>query len=305
VTTIAEHVKERASRSADSLETLAVINEVLFGDEGFRGNVSDYYDPKNSFFNDVLDRKLGIPITLSVLYMEVARRAGVPVFGVGMPGHFLLKFYEVDGRELFLDAYNSGRLLSPEDCQEKLTEIYNGQIPLDAKFLTPVGKRQILTRMLNNLRSIYMTNRLLKKALAVIDLILVIYPRSSDDVKQRAMLRYQLGFLHGAADELDEYVKMAPEDGESADNRAYELEVADGRKSKVDSIDNPGRERLGFVFSDKIPMLRALKLLMRNFVAKSELAKRTVVADERSRPLLVQYRAIVATRGRARALDDR
>jgi regulator of sirC expression with transglutaminase-like and TPR domain len=211
VTTIAEHVKERASRSADSLETLAVINEVLFGDEGFRGNVSDYYDPKNSFFNDVLDRKLGIPITLSVLYMEVARRAGVPVFGVGMPGHFLLKFYEVDGRELFLDAYNSGRLLSPEDCQEKLTEIYNGQIPLDAKFLTPVGKRQILTRMLNNLRSIYMTNRLLKKALAVIDLILVIYPRSSDDVKQRAMLRYQLGFLHGAADELDEYVKMAPE----------------------------------------------------------------------------------------------
>jgi regulator of sirC expression with transglutaminase-like and TPR domain len=211
VTTLADRVKERASRSTDSLEILGVINEVLYGDEGFRGNVSDYYDPKNSFFNDVLDRKLGIPITLSVLYMEVARRAGVPVFGVGMPGHFLLKFYEIDGRELFLDAYNSGRLLSPEDCQEKLTEIYNGQIPLDAKFLTPVGKRQILTRMLNNLRSIYMTNRLLKKALAVIDLILVIYPRSSDDVKQRAMLRYQLGFLHGAADELDEYVKMAPE----------------------------------------------------------------------------------------------
>jgi regulator of sirC expression with transglutaminase-like and TPR domain len=211
VTTLADRVKERASRSTDSLEVLGVINEVLYGDEGFRGNVSDYYDPKNSFFNDVLDRKLGIPITLSVLYMEVARRAGVPVFGVGMPGHFLLKFYEIDGRELFLDAYNSGHLLSPEDCQEKLTEIYNGQIPLDAKFLTPVGKRQILTRMLNNLRSIYMTNRLLKKALAVIDLILVIYPRSSDDVKQRAMLRYQLGFLHGAADELDEYVKMAPE----------------------------------------------------------------------------------------------
>jgi regulator of sirC expression with transglutaminase-like and TPR domain len=211
VTAIAEHVKARVSRTDDSLETLGIINEVLFGDEGFRGNVSDYYDPKNSFFNEVLDRKLGIPITLSVLYMEVARRAGIPVFGVGMPGHFLLKFYEVDGRELFLDAYNSGRLLSPEDCQEKLTEIYNGQIPLDAKFLTPVGKRQILTRMLNNLRSIYMTNRLLKKALAVIDLILVIYPRSADDVKQRAMLRYQLGHLHGAADELDEYVKMAPD----------------------------------------------------------------------------------------------
>ena len=121
VTTLADRVKERASRSTDSLEILSVINEVLYGDEGFRGNVSDYYDPKNSFFNDVLDRKLGIPITLSVLYMEVARRAGVPVFGVGMPGHFLLKFYEIDGKELFLDAYNSGHLLSPEDCQEKLT----------------------------------------------------------------------------------------------------------------------------------------------------------------------------------------
>jgi len=208
---LADRVKARVGRLTDSLETLSIINEVLFGDEGFKGNAGDYYDPKNSFFNDVLDRKLGIPITLSVLYMEVARRAGIPVFGVGMPGHFLLKFYEVDGRELFLDAYNSGRLLSPEDCQEKLTEIYNGQIPLDAKFLSPVSRRQILTRMLNNLRSIYMTNRLLKKALAVIDLILVIYPRSSDDVKQRAMLRYQLGHLHAAADDLDEYVKMVPE----------------------------------------------------------------------------------------------
>ncbi len=211
ISAITEQVKQRIGRSTDSIETLGIINEVLFGAEGFRGNVSDYYDPRNSFFNEVLDRKLGIPITLSLLYMEVARRVGIPVFGVGMPGHFLLKFYEVDGRELFLDAYNAGRLLSPEDCQERLTEIYNGQIPLGANLLAPVGKRQILTRMLNNLRSIYMTNRLLKKALAVIDLILVIYPRSADDVKQRAMLRYQLGHLHGAADELDEYVKMAPE----------------------------------------------------------------------------------------------
>ncbi len=208
---LAEHVKQKAGRSTESIEILGIINEVLFGDEGFRGNADDYYDPRNSFFNEVLDRRLGIPITLSLLYMEVARRAGVPVFGVGMPGHFLLKFYEVDGKELFLDAYNAGRLLSPEDCKERLTEIYNGQIPLGANLLAPVGKRQLLTRMLNNLRSIYMTTRQLKKALAVIDLILVIYPRSADDVKQRAMLRYQLGHLHGAADELDEYVKMAPE----------------------------------------------------------------------------------------------
>ena len=100
----------------------AALNHVLFDGMNLRGNREDYYDPRNSFLNDVLDRGLGIPITLSIVYMEVARRVGFSLSGVGMPGHFLLKYYD-DGREKLIDCFNRGDLLSRQDCQTRLNEI--------------------------------------------------------------------------------------------------------------------------------------------------------------------------------------
>jgi len=208
---LARRVKRLVPDLGDPSESIAALNRVLFEEEGFRGNAEDYYDPRNSFLNDVLDRKLGIPITLAVVYMEVARRVGFPLVGVGMPGHFLLKHYDVEGREILIDPFNRGSILTAKDCQRALDEIYGGQMPLQPEFLMAVSRRQVLVRMLNNLKSIYLSVRNFRKALPIVDLILAIYPRSPEDVKQRALLRWSLGQTRGALADLDEYLKMSPD----------------------------------------------------------------------------------------------
>jgi len=222
---LARRVGERLPHVAETPQTIAVLNQVLFREEGFRGNRDDYYDPRNSFLSDVLDRKLGIPITLALVYMEVARRVGFPVVGVGMPGHFLLKHYDVDGRETLIDAFNGGRVLSPRDCQERLDEIYAGQLPLQPEFLLSVSRRRMLTRILSNLKNIYMAARNFRKALALVDLILAIYPRSPEDVKQRALLRYSLGQMRGAVEDFDDYLKMSPDASDADEIRHTALAI--------------------------------------------------------------------------------
>jgi regulator of sirC expression with transglutaminase-like and TPR domain len=177
----------------------------------FRGNTVDYYSPRNSFLHDVLDRRLGIPITLALVYMEVARRVGFQLFGVGMPGHFLLKHYDVDGHSILIDAFERGSIVTEDDCRQKLDSIYSGQVALQPEFLLPVTRRQMLTRILNNLRSIYLSQRDFRRAVQVVDLILVIYPRSPEDMKQRAVLRYNLNDFRGALSDFEEYVKMSPD----------------------------------------------------------------------------------------------
>lgn len=198
------------SSDLDRKGTLAALNHVLFEQSSLRGNREDYYDPRNSFLNDVLDRGLGIPITLSIIYMEVARRVGFPLSGVGMPGHFLLKHYAHDGQETLIDCFNRGDILSRQDCQSRLDEIYSGEMKLRPEFLHPMSRRQILTRMLNNLKTVYLSTRNFRKALPIADLILVIHPRSAEDVKQRALLRYSMGMNSLAAEDLDEYLKISP-----------------------------------------------------------------------------------------------
>ncbi len=200
-------------------ETISALNSVLFDEEGFCGNRDNYYDPRNSFLNDVLDRKLGIPITLALVYMEVARHVGFPLFGVGMPGHFLLKHYDVEGRELLLDVFNRGCVVTPTECQRRLDEIYAGQLPLQPEYLIAVSRRQLLTRMLNNLKSTYLASRNFKKALPIVDLVLAIYPRSPEDMKQRAFLRYSANDLRGAAADLETYLKMSPDASDADEMR--------------------------------------------------------------------------------------
>lgn len=208
---LARRVKRQISDLGDPSESIAALNRVLFEEEGFRGNAEDYYDPRNSFLNDVLDRKLGIPITLAVVYMEVARRVGFPLVGVGMPGHFLLKHYDVEGPKIVIDPFNRGNILTASDCQRFLEQIYDGQLQLQPEFLMAVSRRQVLVRMLNNLKSIYLSSRNFRKALPIVDLILAIYPRSPEDVKQRAMLRWSLGQNRGALADLNDYLKMSPD----------------------------------------------------------------------------------------------
>jgi regulator of sirC expression with transglutaminase-like and TPR domain len=205
--------------------TIAALNHVLFDDARLRGNRDDYYDPRNSFLNDVLDRGLGIPITLSIVYMEVARRIGFQLAGVGMPGHFLLKHHGGGKRETLIDCFNRGDILSQQDCQRRLDEIYSGEMALRPEFLHPISRRQILTRVLNNLKTVYLSTRSFRKALPIADLILVIYPRSPEDVKQRALLRFSLTLHKLAAEDLSEYLKMSPTASDAEEIRQMSLSI--------------------------------------------------------------------------------
>jgi regulator of sirC expression with transglutaminase-like and TPR domain len=224
-----EELSQRAIAKVQDLDdpanVIAALNQVLFQEEMFRGNTVDYYSPRNSFLHDVLDRRLGIPISLALVYMEVARRVGFPLFGVGMPGHFLLKHYDVAGHSILIDVFERGVVVTEEDCRQKLNTIYSGQLSLQPEFLLPVTRRQMLTRMLNNLRSIYLSQRDFRRAVQVVDLILVIYPRSPEDVKQRAVLRYNLDDYRGALNDFEEYVKMSPDASDADEIRQTALSL--------------------------------------------------------------------------------
>lgn len=222
---LAFQAESRITELGDASETISAVNHVLFEEIGLRGNRENYYDPRNSFLNDVLDRRLGIPITLALIYMEIGRRLGFPLFGVGMPGHFLLKNYDIDGRETLIDCFNGGDILNAQDCQRRLDEIYSGQMTLRPEFLFAVSRRQMLTRILNNLKTVYMSSRNFKKVLPLVDLLLVIYPRSPEDVKQRALLRYSLGQSKAAAEDLEEYLRMSPEASDSDEIRQTALSI--------------------------------------------------------------------------------
>ena len=206
----------RANPSAR--ETIATLNRVLFEEEGLRGNRDDYYDPRNSFLNDVLDRKLGIPITLSVVYMEVARRIGFPVAGTAMPGHFLLKHYDVLSGEIIIDAFNRGlradrRAIATPGSRRFIAAKWNSS----RSSCHPVTRREILTRMLNNLRQIYFTQRNFRKGLMVLDLLLAIPPRSTEMLRERALVRLNLDQYVGAAQDLANYLKLCPDAPDAED----------------------------------------------------------------------------------------
>jgi len=216
---LAERVRNRMRRNPTAREVIALLNRVLFDEEGLRGNRDDYYDPRNSFLNDVLDRKLGIPITLSVIYMDVARRVGLPIVGTGMPGHFLLKHFDVMSGEIVIDPFNRGRIVGSAECQQRLDEIYSGQMELQPEFLHAVTHREILTRVLNNLRQIYFAKCDLPKGLIVLDLLLAIPPYSPDLLRERGLVRLNLEQFLGAAQDLGGYLQLRPDSPDSGDVR--------------------------------------------------------------------------------------
>ncbi len=216
---LAERVRKRLRSRPTTTETTTLLNRVLFEEEGLRGNRDEYYDPRNSFLNDVLDRKLGIPITLSVVYMEVARRVGFATAGVGLPGHFLLKHYDARCGEIFIDPFNRGCIMGRDECEQRLAEVSGGRVEMRQEFLRPITHRLILVRMLNNLRQIYFQQHQFRKALEVIELLLVIPPRSPELLRERALARLSLDQYLGAAQDLGTYLKLEPEAPDAEDVR--------------------------------------------------------------------------------------
>lgn len=205
---ISDRLAEQSFNPATPFGTIDVINRLMFDEVGFRGNESDYYDPRNSFLNDVLERRTGIPISLSVIYLEVARHLGLPVYGVGLPAHFVVKYD--DGKWChFIDVFARGRVLDKNGCRE-LVRRSGSNVELTESMFAPISKRRIVERMLNNLRGTYIHRRQYRKAAAVLDLLLVINPNSAEDIRQRAWLRSETKQSTLAIEDLERYLKLCP-----------------------------------------------------------------------------------------------
>ncbi|MBI5863503.1 MAG: hypothetical protein HZB38_03120 [Planctomycetes bacterium] len=197
------------------------MREVLAGQEGFGGNQDDYYDPQNSYLNRVLERRLGIPISLSILWLEIGRRLNWPVFGVGFPGRFLVRFDDPD-RFLVADPFADGKPVSEEDCQNLLDEQFSGKVKFDAKMLDPVGVSAILTRSLNNLRAIYRANHDWDRLDAVLQRLTTIEPSNEDHRIELVAIRHRMGPLCGTYFELPGLLNHQPD---SDDDRRHVREL--------------------------------------------------------------------------------
>jgi regulator of sirC expression with transglutaminase-like and TPR domain len=221
---MAEAVRATMREKDSPRETIDKINNVLFDVLGFRGNTDNYYDPRNSFFNDVLERRVGIPITLSAVYLEVARRLALPIVGVGMPGRFLVK-YRTPLEEVILDPFNRGEILEREDCKTLLTQHFGEAVIFTDRMLERVTHRQILARMLNNLKVIYLKAQTYDKGLAMVDMMLMVQPEDVEQYRDRGLLNLQLRKFEAAAKDLDHYLKVVPdsEDKEEIEEHLREL----------------------------------------------------------------------------------
>jgi len=207
--TMAEEIEERLPSETYPLRVIQCINNYLYNDLGFTGNSDDYYDPRNSYLNQVIDRKTGIPITLSLVYLEIAQRIDFPMVGIGMPGHFLVRpdFPDVG---IYVDAFNQGEILFEQDCEQRLSQIYQQPVIISPSLLEPVTPRRFLSRMLMNLKMIYLNRGEWRKALASIERILLLFPGTPTEMRDRGLLYYQIGELASACQDLESYLVQVP-----------------------------------------------------------------------------------------------
>ena len=206
---LAARVQAGPERSA--LTNIAALNKVLFEEENFSGNSEEYDDPRNSFLNDVLEHKKGIPITLSLVYTEVAQRKGLPLVGVGFPGHFLVK-HPGPPSEIVIDPYHRGTVLSHADCAALLEENFGPEAELKSEYFAAATRKQILSRMLNNLKGSYYRRNNYPKVLIMIELALATGLDVVNNVRDRGMVYFAMRRYSEAVGELKTYLNLAGKD---------------------------------------------------------------------------------------------
>lgn len=203
-------------REGDLAARVAALNRFLFDLEGFAGNRDHYYDPRNSYLDQVLERRVGLPITLSLVYVEMARHVGIPAYGIGFPGRFLVGVGDQSGT-LVLDAFAGGRILDEPAIDALLAEVFGaGAVTVGAhpSLLRAATNREILVRMLGNLKAVFMREGALDQALIAVDATLVLLPDSADDLRDRGLIYRELGHVPAAIEDLRRYTEIA-DDGES------------------------------------------------------------------------------------------
>lgn len=224
---IAAHVREQLEPFADHVATIKAMNQYLFHEEGFSGNLQDYSDPRNSFLNDVLDRKLGIPLTLSLIYVEIGWRLGVPLQGVSFPGHFLVKFPHKDG-EVVLDPFFKGISLGEDDLELRVRQVLGEDMPARdyvRELLVGTTKKDMIVRLLRNLRNVYSERQEYETALAYAQRMLVVSPDDATELRERADLYYRLDCFRPALADYSRYLENEPEasDADAVRERVIEL----------------------------------------------------------------------------------
>jgi regulator of sirC expression with transglutaminase-like and TPR domain len=196
--------------AGDGLDQALTLSEWLFQRLGFAGNTADYADPRNSYLNQVLERRLGIPITLSVVFLEVARRLDLPAEGVGLPGHFIVSIAGEDA-PVYLDPFHGGRELSVDDCADLVRRSAGHDGPFDPQWLAPTPPRDIVARMLNNLRVFYVSVEDWAQAIKICERQYQVQPSVTTHLRDLGLLHYRAGAFRKAEAMFTEYLVRAPD----------------------------------------------------------------------------------------------
>jgi len=230
---MAIRLRARMPQANAAEEKVVALNQFLFDDLGYWGNTDDYYDPRNSYLNEVIDRKTGTPISLAILYMELGRRIGLPLEGVSFPGHFLVRL-RLRGGTLVLDPFAGGMPQSEAELRERLQRVIPegaaggvapGELPLD-QFLEPASNRQILARVLRNLKGIYREKDKPERMLEVLNRMLVVAPDASSELRDRGYVYQRLECWRPALKDLSDYVEREPEAPDLYDVRVKLMELS-------------------------------------------------------------------------------
>lgn len=226
---LAEEVRDRLDSETAAPVVLQEVIATLYQRNGFRGNRTAYYDPRNSYLSDVLDRRTGIPLTLGIVLLEVGWRVGLPLEGVNFPGHFLVRL-RGEGLNLLVDPYEQGTVRFEDEAQDLLDRVYGGMVRVRDDFLRPASPRDMLVRLLTNLKGVYGNVQDHRRALAAVERILIIHPTAPAEIRDRGTLLAQMGRTEEALEQLEWYLDYAPQaaDAERIQALVDELRGSDG-----------------------------------------------------------------------------
>ncbi|MCC8364467.1 SirB1 family protein [Lysobacter sp. A6] len=225
-----EHLRDQVDSVDQWPQKMAAINRHLFDEIGYSGDSEHYYDPRNSYINEVFERRLGNPISLALVQIEVARRLGIPLDGVSFPGHFLVRL-PVDDGVLVMDPFNRGRPLDEDELRQRARPHLNGEAPDDRalfQILNPATHRAILMRVLRNLHGVYAERDDWERAARSADRLLRLQPDNADALRDRGLAYLKMGYQQGARNDLARYLQLNPDAQDSGPLRERLVELSSG-----------------------------------------------------------------------------
>ena len=211
VSELRRQVEDRLAGNREAFEIINCLNDVLFQEQGFQGNAQNYYNANNSYLTFVLDRRKGIPISLAILYREVAARFGLSLECVAMPGHFLLK-YSAPFHQLFIDPFHRGEILLEQECEQRFHEVHGGQVEFDREYLNQTSNRAVVLRMLMNLKQAYRRSGNNPLLLEILDRRLPLLEEALPEILERGLVRLDLEQYPGALEDLEFFVRNSPDE---------------------------------------------------------------------------------------------